>query len=248
MARRVGATLVNSPHAFLSYASEDEALAREIAGGLKSHGFDVWYAKTSLKVGHILLDEIEKGMTNATAGILILSNAYLKKGWTNYEMDTLIRQHIEDGKLLLPVWHNVSKHSVDMRHPGLARIVALESSVGLRKLVSDLGAALSRQAPTHAVIPSYGSPVFRFFQGDGELLRGADGPAFTLWEALIHFKDSDYPMWLEGELYEKDWLLWQASQIIIARREEAERMVGSDGVAKIIAMCKAVGFDPEIYG
>ena len=105
---------------FISYVSEDTSLASEIAGGLKANGITVWYDKFALKVGDQLLDSIEDGLKESKAGILLISTFYLQKGWTNYEMDTLIRKSIEQGSKLLLIWHGVSKEEVENRHPGLA--------------------------------------------------------------------------------------------------------------------------------
>lgn len=89
---------------FISYATEDNDFASDIAYGLKANGLSVWYATLSLKVGDKLLDSIEKGLQLSRSGMLIVSEAYLAKGWTSYEMDILIRQHIEGSKKILPVW------------------------------------------------------------------------------------------------------------------------------------------------
>lgn len=84
--------------AFLSYASEDAKLASQIVQVLNSRGLKIWYAPIKLKVGDKLLDSIEKGMKESLCGILLISPSYLEKNWTNYEMDTLIRDNIERKK------------------------------------------------------------------------------------------------------------------------------------------------------
>jgi hypothetical protein len=46
--------------------------------------------------------------------------------------------------------------------------------------------------PIHAEVPSWEEPVHRFKYGRGELMKGVNGPVFTVWEALIHFDDSQF--------------------------------------------------------
>lgn len=90
--------------AFLSYASEDTKFASNIVQSLNSRGFKIWYAPIDLKVGEKLLDSIEKGMNESLYGILLISKTYLQKGWTNYEMDILIRENIEKDRKILPIF------------------------------------------------------------------------------------------------------------------------------------------------
>ena len=44
--------------------------------------------------------------------------------------------------------------------------------------------------PIQTVVPSWEDPLTRFLNGFGELQVSPNGPAFTLWEALIRFEDS----------------------------------------------------------
>lgn len=235
-------------HAFLSYASEDSVLASEIAGGLKSRGIKVWYAPIHLKVGDKLLDTLEQGMRDSTFGILLISKAYLEKPWPNYEMDTLIRQSIEQGKKLLPIWHQVSKEEVEARHTGLSGIVPIRSEFGLHNVIDKLTEVLASNAPTIGVIPTYESPKYRFLDGVGEIKLGtAEGPATTLWEALLYLKNDEYPISLEGELFSKEDLLFRAAQILAADPNRAIQWVQNEGKEKIWSICVAAGFDPNIF-
>lgn len=234
--------------AFLSYAGEDTQFASEIVGGLKSNGFAIWYAPLNLKVGDKLLDSIEQGMSQSRTGILLISKNYLVKGWTNYEMDTFIREYIESGKKILPIWVGVQKEEVATRHSGLAGIVALNASIGHHNLVSKLCEVLAQHAPSRGVIPSWESPIHRFLQGEGEINLGTiNGPATTLWEFIIHAKDNEYPLFLGGQVYSKDDLLFQAAQLLPHVPEEAVRWVGKDGKDNIWRMCVKAGYDPKDY-
>lgn len=199
---------------FISYAIEDNNFASDIAYGLKNNGFNIWFAPLSLKVGEKLLDSIEKGLNESRTGILVLSQDYLSKNWTSYEMNILVRQNIE-GKKLLPIWLDVSKEDIERKHIGLSGIVGITETSNISIVVSQLVGALSEWAPYRGIIPVWENPVHRFLQGIGEVnLQSSNGPATTIYELLIHARDDEFPFWLAGKSYAKTELLYHVAQII----------------------------------
>jgi hypothetical protein len=232
--------------AFFSYATEETQLAHEIVGGLRSRGLKIWYAPLNLKIGDMLLDSIERAIVESRASILLISKAYLCKGWTNYEMDILVRHQLEKKIKILPIWHGVSKEEVETRHVGLSGIYAIQSNVEFYSLINQLVEVLGVNAPTVGVIPSYENPKWRFLQGRGEITIGSgNGPATTLWEFLLHTEDSGYPFFLEGEIFSKNDLLFRAAQLLPNIPDEVDRWVGKKGREDIWEMCKRAGFDQE---
>lgn len=237
-----------SYEAFLSYAGEDSKFATELVGGLKTRGLRIWYAPLNLKVGDKLLDSIEEGMRISSSGILLISRDYLNKGWTNYEMDTLIRQNIEKSKKIYPIWYKVTKDEVEAKHVGLGGIVALQVDSGLNNIVTKITSELALNAPTISFVPSYESPKFKFLQGRGEIQLGSsNGPATTLWEFLLYAKEQEYPLYLEGELFSKFDLLIQAAQLLPNIPDIVRNWVGEEGRVAIWNKCKEIGLDPDIY-
>ena len=114
--------------AFISHASEDkDTFVRPLAEALTNLGFLVWYDEFSLKVGDSLRQTIDGGLTNSNYGIIVLSTAFFKKNWTNYELDGLTAREIEGKKVILPVWHDINKSDVLKFSPPLANKVALLS-------------------------------------------------------------------------------------------------------------------------
>lgn len=200
-----------------------------------------------MKVGDKLLDSIESGMNNSDAGILLISPDYLRKKWTNYEMDVLIRQSIETEMKILPLWHNVSKADVEKRHLGLSGIVALNTSIGFTILIDKLTSVLSCYAPTIGSIPCYESAAFRFLRGRGEITIGKQQSATTLWEFLIYAKDSWYPLFIEGKHYTKKNLLFEAAQLLPHISDDVRKCVKEEGYQKIWNMCVDAGYDPEQF-
>lgn len=236
-----------SHDAFLSYSSEDTELASELFKALAARGFRIWYAPVGLKIGDKLLDSIEKGMRESKYGILLLSRSYLAKGWTNYEMDILIRESVEHGRKLLPIWHGVSKQEVSIRHSGLAGIVAIDSAEGIGSIVPKLTKVLSDNAQTIAVIPSYESPKWRFLQGRGEInINSEGGPASNLWEFLIYSEDANYPLFIEGESFTKDDLLLHAAQLLPHVQDELSHTLAKHR-KDLYELCRSAGIDPDVF-
>lgn len=232
---------------FISYSSEDNDFAAEIAYGLRTNGLSVWFAPLSLKAGDKLLDSIEQGLNESRAGILIISRSYLEKTWTSYEMDVLIRQHIERQKRILPVWLNVTKPDVERRHAGLSGIVAVTTTSPV-EVIGQLVESLSEGAPSRAVIPSYEEPAWRFLQGLGEVvLQTSDGRATTIFGFLIHAQNEEYPLWLAGRTYSKEDLLYHVASFLAADPDRCSHYLSQEDYDKVWVMCVESGFDPELF-
>lgn len=106
---------------FISHASEDkDAIVRPLAHALQDVGLSVWYDEFELRIGDSLRRKIDKGLANSRFGIVVLSQAFFKKGWTNYELDGLVTRTITGEQILLPIWHNISKQEVIEYSPSLA--------------------------------------------------------------------------------------------------------------------------------
>lgn len=98
---------------FISHASEDkDGIVRELAEALRDERLRVWYDEFTLRIGDSLRRKIDQGLANSRVGIVILSPAFMKKGWTNYELDGLVTRSVSGGQILLPIWHNVTKQQV----------------------------------------------------------------------------------------------------------------------------------------
>jgi hypothetical protein len=57
---------------------------------LVEKGLKVWYDEFELKMGDSLRRKIDKGLSHSKFGVVVLSNNFIKKGWTNYELDGII--------------------------------------------------------------------------------------------------------------------------------------------------------------
>lgn len=115
--------------AFISHASEDKGeLVRSLADALQARGISVWYDEFELKVGDSLRRSIDKGLAKSRFGIVVLSSAFFAKNWPQYELDGLVAKEMEGGKVILPIWHKISKDEVMSYSPSLADKLALSTS------------------------------------------------------------------------------------------------------------------------
>lgn len=130
--------------AFISHASEDkEDLVRPLAEKLREAGFSIWYDEFQLKVGDGLRRSIDKGLAISRFGIVVLSPSFFAKNWPQYELDGLVAREMASGKVILPLWHKVSKNEVISYSPSLADKIALNTAMyTIDELVKELGDVL----------------------------------------------------------------------------------------------------------
>ena len=145
------------PLAFISHDSKDkELIAKPLAHGLNSRLCFVWYDEFSLKVGDSLRESIEKGIKEAKKCVLVLTPNFLNNpGWGKKEFNSIFtREMIFDERIVLPIWHNVTKEDVYEYSPSLADTVALiwpnksdladaEYSQEVEKLISKIHTAVT---------------------------------------------------------------------------------------------------------
>lgn len=114
--------------AFISHASEDkDDVARPLAVALREQGLDVWYDEFQLSVGDSLRRRIDDGLRRSRFGVVILSEAFFRKGWPQYELDGLVTLSVTGRQVLLPIWHNLDVAAVASHSPSLADKVALRT-------------------------------------------------------------------------------------------------------------------------
>lgn len=116
--------------AFISHATEDkDDLVRPLARMLKEYGFRIWYDEFELEIGDSLRESIDQGLVNSRYGIVIISEKFLDKNWTKYELNSLVAKEIEGEKVILPIWHNVTKEQILKYSPMLADKLALTTEI-----------------------------------------------------------------------------------------------------------------------
>jgi hypothetical protein len=113
---------------FISHASEDKlSVARPLRDALARKGVTVWLDETEMQIGHSLRRKIDAGIRSSRFGVVILSEAFFHKGWTNHELDGLVTRTVAGEQSLLPIWHDLSAEQVRAFSPSLADKVAMST-------------------------------------------------------------------------------------------------------------------------
>lgn len=113
---------------FISHASEDKnSFVAPLANALSAFGVNVWYDEFELKLGDSLSRSIDAGLARSNYGLVVLSPAFMSKKWPDYELRGLTSREIAGGKVILPVWQNVSFDQVVAFSPTLADKLAIKS-------------------------------------------------------------------------------------------------------------------------
>ena len=124
---------------FISHASEDkESFVRLLATELQKKGFKVWYDEFSLTLGDSLREKIDYGLANSCYGIVILSKHFFEKDWPKRELDGLMAKERNGKKVILPIWHGVTRADVENFSLILAGKVGAKTNKGLDYIVGEI--------------------------------------------------------------------------------------------------------------
>jgi hypothetical protein len=137
--------------AFISHASEDkDSVVLPLADALKIAGVRIWLDRFELRVGDSLREKIDEGLAESRFGIVILSSNFLAKGWPKRELNGLFALEESGRKVILPVWHGITKSILAAHSPILADRVAADTSRGIPSVAFELISAI--------LDPNSGSP------------------------------------------------------------------------------------------
>ena len=97
---------ISANSCFLSHATEDKPVVREVAERLKESGIEVWFDEEQIVAGQSIPTEIEKGLNKATHMAVFFSNAESKSGWVAKERNVAVYSMLSEkgkGKQVIPV-------------------------------------------------------------------------------------------------------------------------------------------------
>ena len=80
---------------FVSYSSQDRAVASRLAKELTELGYVVWLDAWEILVGHNIVDEVYKGITGAQFVVVLLSPDSCQSQWVRQEFTTALVSEIE---------------------------------------------------------------------------------------------------------------------------------------------------------
>ncbi len=180
---------------FISHASEDKSeVAKPLTDLLRAKGLEVWYDEYELTLGDSLRRSIDNGLKESDFGLVILSQNFFNKNWTEYELDSLIILEISySKKIILPIWHNIELQDVLEYSPHLANKLAAKTSSGLEKVVNDILTVIdkSRDIPVSLkkeYVNRSSKNDFINHQSIIDLLKHIKERTLYLWIGLTEFK------------------------------------------------------------
>lgn len=114
---------------FLSHASKDKlAYVEELKQTLDILGVKVFYDKDTIEWGDDWKQKIYEGLEKSEFAIIVISEHFFGREWTEEELKRLLeRQNAEGKKLILPILHNITTAQLEEKYPKVAGIQAIES-------------------------------------------------------------------------------------------------------------------------
>jgi hypothetical protein len=130
---------------FLSHASEDKAeVVVPLAEALVARGVRVWLDRQQLTLGDSLSRKIDEGLTQSRFGAVVLSPSFFAKEWPQRELDGLVARETALGvKVILPIWHRISREEILTFSPTLAGKLAARTADGLGAVADQIVEVLS---------------------------------------------------------------------------------------------------------
>ena len=123
---------------FISHATEDkESFVNAFVEELKKRNVKVWVDALRIQWGDSLRKSIDEGLKKSRFGIVVISPYFIAKGWTQYELDGLFEREMSGGKVILPIWHNITKSEVQKFSPSLAGRKAMTTGMMTADEIAD---------------------------------------------------------------------------------------------------------------
>jgi hypothetical protein len=195
----------------ISHASEDKPYVEPLVAKLEEAGISVWYDRLVLEWGDDLRSKIDNGLANCRYGIVVLSKAFLgKKKWTEHELNGLFAREQAGQKLILPIWHGITRDDLLQYSPAFAdRLAKISGTDSFEDIVHSFRALLGRQQnspPVNSPLSSGGSLIpspenvasfVRVEPKKGHArFRDAGQPLGLFWNQLPHSEGSECEVYL----------------------------------------------------
>ncbi|WP_226363053.1 toll/interleukin-1 receptor domain-containing protein [Pseudonocardia sp. ICBG1142] len=114
-----------------------------LVSALMGYGLEVWVDERELKIGDSLRQRIDHGLAQSSFGVVILSRSFLRKGWTNYELDGIVSKTIAGKQRMLPIWHEITKDEIVEYSPTLVdRIARSTATYTLDEIATEIASVV----------------------------------------------------------------------------------------------------------
>ena len=113
---------------FLSHASEDnDAIVEPFIRCLEKAGIsNIWYDNNQIAEDHSIIEKINKGLENSKVGIVIITPNFIRKPFTNWELECLTYLMIYSRIRLIPLRKNITKEDIIKKYSLLAPFICPE--------------------------------------------------------------------------------------------------------------------------
>jgi hypothetical protein len=144
---------------FISHSTADKPYVEPLVKALEAAGISVWFDKSSMEWGDSLRSEIDRGLAACRYGIVVFSQAFLqKKKWTEHELNALFAKEEPGKKVILPIWHGITREDLLEYGPAFADRLAKNSIADsyeniVTRLLEMLGRPVVTSQSTPAVVP-----------------------------------------------------------------------------------------------
>ena len=177
---------------FISHASEDKDFVTPLAHALRDAGLRVWYDEFELGIGDSINEQINVGLSSCLFGIVVLSPSFFRKHWTQHEMSGLMARQMSGDRLIIPIWHRITKNEIVEHAPSMTDIVALNTST--QDLATIVRAISDKVGGSISVIEPVPPPLFASTQHIG--------PKFgVFYIAHAHTRELPFPGQPDGSKF-----------------------------------------------
>ncbi|MEJ9227720.1 TIR domain-containing protein [Priestia aryabhattai] len=116
---------------FISHASEDKvSFVEPLARAMQDAGIRTWYDSDQIGWGESIRQSVDKGLIKSKFCMIILSQNFLDKYWTNYELNGIFQKDSTTlNSIILPIWHNITRDEIQRRNLALTDMLALNTSI-----------------------------------------------------------------------------------------------------------------------
>ncbi len=126
------------PRVFLSYGTDDRAMAEKIARSLSADGIDTWWAEWEIDSGESFRRKIDEGLTNCTHFMVLLTPDSITRPWVNEEIDAGFVRKVSATSRFIPVRYQLAVSKLPPLLAGMLCREIDEDLVGLNEIVSEI--------------------------------------------------------------------------------------------------------------
>jgi hypothetical protein len=129
---------------FISHASEDKVdFVEPLVAALSHIGITCWYDNSQIILGDPIRRKIDEGISYSKSGILVISERFLHKPWTQYELDGLHQRYISGELRLISILHGVSHQEYQKFSASLAsQLYTSTANDSISSMVSKIAKAV----------------------------------------------------------------------------------------------------------